>query len=120
MFRSRPDDLNPACDVAMMLVLDESCAVSRHPRTIALCRYSRVCSIGRRNVHCWMAETKSVQEVQMNNEITGGVPSLPFKIFMKGLEDVFGLDKSVTPFLMSMAEINNNQLNIYLHGLGRV
>ena len=57
---------------------------------------------------------KNVQEVQMNNEITGGAPSLPFQIFMKGLEDVFGLDKSVTPFLMSMAEINNKPAEYFI------
>jgi hypothetical protein len=39
--------------------------------------------------------------------ITGSHPSLPFQVFMKGLEDIFQLDKSVTPFLLQMADLNN-------------
>jgi hypothetical protein len=50
----------------------------------------------------------------MSNETIGGAPSLPFQVFMKGLEDVFGLDKSVTPFLMSMAEINNKPAEYFI------
>ena len=50
----------------------------------------------------------------MSNEIIGGAPSLPFQVFMKGLEDVFGLDKAVTPFLMSMAEINNKPAEYFI------
>ena len=50
----------------------------------------------------------------MSNGITGSAPSLPFQMFMKGLEDVFGLDKSVTPFLQTLAEINNKPAEYFI------
>lgn len=50
----------------------------------------------------------------MNNKITGRAPSLPFQVFMKGLEDAFGLDKSITPFLMSLAEVNDKPAEYFI------
>ena len=46
--------------------------------------------------------------------IEGSTPSLPFQVFMKGLEDVFGLDKSVAPFLQQMAELNNKPAEYFI------
>jgi hypothetical protein len=46
--------------------------------------------------------------------IEGSTPSLPFRVFMQGLEDVFGLDKSVKPFLQQMAELNNKPAEYFI------
>lgn len=46
--------------------------------------------------------------------IEGSTPSLPFQVFMQGLEDVFDLDKSVAPFLQQMAELNNKPAEYFI------
>ena len=44
----------------------------------------------------------------------GSMMSMPCKVFLKGLEDIFGLDKSVAPFLQAMADINDRPAEYFI------
>ena len=44
----------------------------------------------------------------------GSMMSMPCKVFLKGLEDIFGLDKSVAPFLQAMADINDKPAEYFI------
>ena len=44
----------------------------------------------------------------------GSMMSMPCKVFLKGLEDIFGLDKSVAPVLQAMADINDKPAEYFI------
>ena len=44
----------------------------------------------------------------------GSMMSMPCKVFLKGLEDIFVLDKSVAPFLQAMADINDRPAEYFI------
>jgi hypothetical protein len=44
----------------------------------------------------------------------GSMMSMPCKAFLKGLEDIFNLDRSVAPFLQAMADINDRPAEYFI------
>ena len=44
----------------------------------------------------------------------GSMMSMPCKVFLKGLEDIFNLDRSVAPFLQAMADINDRPAEYFI------
>ena len=44
----------------------------------------------------------------------GSMMSIPCQLFLKGLEDIFALDKSVAPFLQAMAEVNDRPAEYFI------
>jgi len=44
----------------------------------------------------------------------GSIMSIPCQAFLKALEDIFNLDKSVAPFLQAMADINDRPAEYFI------
>ena len=42
------------------------------------------------------------------------IMSMPCQSFLKGLEDIFNLDRSVAPFLQAMADINDRPAEYFI------
>ncbi len=44
----------------------------------------------------------------------GSMMSIPCQAFLKGLEDIFNLDRSVAPFLQAMADVNDRPAEYFI------